>query len=161
MFLFGDELIDVPLNGFAVTPVRRMEAVSGATLSVDQELLKVPRDVGHFDRIVHELVRFSDLRHRLRARVLEELVEGVLVGAIHFELSINVQISVRLPVVPRAHMLNSIHDFVVFGWLLEIELVAREADDRELLPVLAILLDQRVEVQVLLRVGTKRRDVDD
>jgi hypothetical protein len=42
---------------------------------------------------------------------------------------------------------------VVFGGFLQVELVAGEAEHGELLPVLAILLDQWVEVQVLLGVG--------
>lgn len=40
-------------------------------LSVDEELLEVPRDVVRPDRVVHQLTSFSDLLHSLWACLLK------------------------------------------------------------------------------------------
>lgn len=155
------QLLHERLNDFAVAPRRRVEAEPWAALLVDEELLEVPRDVVLPDGVVHQLGGFANLEHRLWARVLHEFVERMLVDAVHIDFAINVQVAMRFPSVAWAHLCDAIHDFVVLSGLLQVELIAWERQHGEASAIVGVLFNERIEVDVLLRVGAKRCDVDD
>jgi len=85
----------------------------------------------------------------------------MVIGAIHVDFAENVQIPMGFPSVARSDVRDSVEKFVVLGGFLEIELVARESDDREVVSVGAILLNQRIEIRVLLGVRAKCGDIND
>ncbi|GMT07566.1 hypothetical protein PENTCL1PPCAC_29740, partial [Pristionchus entomophagus] len=152
------QLLQVRLHDVSVRPGGRVEAVAGTALSVYEELLKVPGDVIGTDRVVHELVALANAVHGLRAGVLDELVERVVVLAVDLELAVDVQVLMRTPAVARSHVHDAVEQLVILSRLLEIELVAGEGEDGE--SVSGVLLDHGVEVGVLLGVGAERGDID-
>lgn len=85
-------------------PGGRMKAETRTAVSVDQELLKVPGNVIHSDRVVDEFISLADLVDGLRAGILQELVERMMVSSVYFDLSVDMQITVWFPAISWAHM---------------------------------------------------------
>jgi len=82
------------------------------------------------------------------------LVEWVVVLTVHLNLPVDVQALVRLPPVAWSDIFDAVEDLVVLSGLLQVELVAGEGQDGEALTVLIlVLLDHRIEVNVLLGIG--------
>jgi hypothetical protein len=90
------------------------------------------------------------LNRNVHVAYLHELVERMVVGAIDFKFAEDLHIGVWLPSVARSDVHNTVEQFVVFGRLLQVELIARERKDSEVLRL--VLVDHTVEVKVLLGV---------
>ncbi len=90
MGLLCQQLFEEGLEHVAMAPRRRMETEARLTVTIHEKLLEIPRDVVHSNGVVHQLVGVAQLHNRLRARVLEELVQRVLVIAIHLQLPVDV-----------------------------------------------------------------------
>lgn len=102
------ELVDEGLHDVSVAPCGRVETEPGASLSVNEELLKVPGDIAGLDGVVHELLAVTELLDGLGARFLEELVKRMMVLAVHVDLSVDMKVLVRLPAITRSYVGDSI-----------------------------------------------------
>ena len=83
----------------------------------------------------------------------------MIVFAVDFHLSENVEIVVRFPSISGTNIGESIHNFVIFGGLLQIKLIARECQN--LHAIGRILLEHGIEIGVLLGVGAEGGHVHD
>lgn len=60
------------LDDVSVRPRGRVEAEARDSAPINQELLKVPRNVVGSDGVVHKLLSFADTIDRLRAGLLQK-----------------------------------------------------------------------------------------
>jgi len=134
------------------------EALDRIALLVEQELLKIPHDVGRIARRPHDLEARLLHAHRLvrldgkarvrahRQRKAKELEDVVRAGTVHLELLRQRElgdVAVARPARPEAAV-----DLLLVEILLRAELVARARDDRE---TLAESVEKRVQLSVVSR----------
>jgi len=129
-FLFVDELLDVWSDIVGLNLV--VEAYTGDTIGVDEELLPVPADVGVVHGVVVEATLLIEGFPWAGALGLQKFEHWVLVDTIYFSLAEHLE--VRYQSSSWADVLNSIQDFLgIATWFLQSKLVARETKDDKLI----------------------------
>ena len=62
---------------------------------------------------------------------LDKFIDWVVVFSIGLKFSVDVQVLMWLPSISWADIHNTVHQFVVFSWFLQVELVAWEGNEGE------------------------------
>ena len=131
------------------------------TRTVDQELFKVPANVGALHRlpddelgVAHEALGVVG---RQRQRLLQPGEDGMFAVAVHLDLVEHVEVG--LVVVSRPHVLQRVEDLLAVGVLLMAELVAGEGQDLESVAELLLELVKLGEVP-RGRASQRRRVLD-
>ena len=112
---------------------------------VDEEFLKVPRNVGPLHRLPNEELGVAHQTLGVvlgqRQLLLQPLEHGVLGLAVDLDLVEHLEVG--LVTAAGTHVLQGLHDLLTVGVLLMPELVARESQDFQ---IVSELLLQRVKL---------------
>lgn len=141
----GQHGLDVIVHLY-VTGVRYVGVVPGVrtAVPVDEELLKVPRDVSDLHRFVEQSVGPGELCERWSARILHEGVNGDLVLPVHICLLEDV-VKLGFEPVARPHVTDPVHQlFWCSIRLLFAELVAGVTEDNQV----RVLLGECIYLEV-------------
>lgn len=158
--LLREEGVEIRLDEGAALPGGGGEAVAGDSVSIDQELLKVPENVILRDDIVEKPSLWTEGRHSLWTCTPEKLVEWVGVHAVDVDLAEEVEVLVGDVVVSWPHIPDSVQNLRHSALrLLVKELIAGEAQDNK--AHAAVVGQHPVEIQILPSVPSKSCDIDD